>query len=70
VVRDRITPGYFEAGHMMYIQLPSLVRLSTDVAGFIRIVDPGPIGRAAGPGSSWCDEPGPMPRFEAPERAS
>lgn len=35
-LRDRITRGYFEAGHMMYIHLPSLARLSTDVAGFIR----------------------------------
>jgi len=35
-VRNRITRGYFEAGHMMYIHLPSLARLSRDKAGFVQ----------------------------------
>jgi carboxypeptidase C (cathepsin A) len=35
-VKDRITRGYYEAGHMMYVHLPSLARLSKDVAGFIQ----------------------------------
>ena len=31
-----ITMGYFEAGHMMYIHLPSLMALSTDLKTFIQ----------------------------------
>jgi carboxypeptidase C (cathepsin A) len=32
----RIRMGYYEAGHMMYIHKPSLVRLKADLAEFIR----------------------------------
>jgi len=28
--------GYFEAGHMMYIHIPSLVKLRADLVDFIR----------------------------------
>jgi len=35
-LRDHITRGYYEAGHMMYIQLPSLAKLSREVAGFVQ----------------------------------
>jgi carboxypeptidase C (cathepsin A) len=35
-LRDHITRGYFEAGHMMYIHLPSLAKLSKEVAGFVQ----------------------------------
>ena len=34
-LKDHITRGYYEAGHMMYIHLPSLTLLSQDVAKFI-----------------------------------
>ena len=34
-----IQMGYYEAGHMMYIHLPSLVRLKTELAEFIRASD-------------------------------
>ena len=33
---DRISMGYYEAGHMMYINFPSLKKFKNDVAGFIR----------------------------------
>jgi carboxypeptidase C (cathepsin A) len=31
---DRVTMTYYEAGHMMYIHKPSLVKLKKDVSGF------------------------------------
>ena len=31
-----ISMGYYEAGHMMYVHLPSLARLKTDLSGFIQ----------------------------------
>lgn len=31
-----ITMGYYEAGHMMYMHMPSLEKLKADLAGFIR----------------------------------
>jgi carboxypeptidase C (cathepsin A) len=34
-LRARIGTGHYEAGHMMYIHLPSLARLSGDVRGFV-----------------------------------
>ena len=34
--RARITIGYYEAGHMMYIHEPSLPKLKADLAEFIR----------------------------------
>ncbi len=35
-LQRNIRMGYFEAGHMMYIQLSSLVRLKQDLATFVR----------------------------------
>jgi carboxypeptidase C (cathepsin A) len=35
-LRGNVTMGFYEAGHMMYIHRPSLVRLRTDIAGFLR----------------------------------
>ena len=35
-LRDHISMGYYEAGHMMYIHEPSLKQLKTDLATFIR----------------------------------
>jgi carboxypeptidase C (cathepsin A) len=32
----RVNMGYYEAGHMMYIHKPSLMRLKADLAEFIR----------------------------------
>lgn len=34
--KDRVKFGYYEAGHMMYIHKPSLMRLKRDLAAFIR----------------------------------
>ncbi|HEU4326207.1 MAG TPA: peptidase S10 [Roseiflexaceae bacterium] len=34
--RERISTAYYEAGHMMYVHIPSLARLKDDLAGFIR----------------------------------
>ncbi len=33
--KDRIQMGYYEAGHMMYIHKPSLIKLKSDLAEFI-----------------------------------
>lgn len=35
-LKDRVHMGYYEAGHMMYINKPSHARLKADVAEFIR----------------------------------
>jgi carboxypeptidase C (cathepsin A) len=35
-LKDRVTMGYYEAGHMMYIHRPSLVKLRQDLTAFIR----------------------------------
>jgi carboxypeptidase C (cathepsin A) len=34
-LKERISTGYYEAGHMMYIHRPSLARLAGDVRGFV-----------------------------------
>ena len=34
--KDRVTMGFYEAGHMMYIHRPSLAKLKKDLAEFIR----------------------------------
>lgn len=34
--KERVKFGYYEAGHMMYIHKPSLMRLKRDLAAFIR----------------------------------
>jgi carboxypeptidase C (cathepsin A) len=33
--QDNLRMGYFEAGHMMYIHIPSMARLKTDLVDFI-----------------------------------
>ena len=35
-LRGNISMGYYEAGHMMYIHMPSLKALKKDLAKFIR----------------------------------
>ena len=35
-LRGNVTMGFYEAGHMMYIHQPSLVRFRSDVGGFLR----------------------------------
>lgn len=35
-LRGHLSGGYYEAGHMMYVHLPSLVKLKQDLAQFIR----------------------------------
>ncbi|MBI4674201.1 MAG: peptidase S10, partial [Chloroflexi bacterium] len=35
-LRGNVTMGYYEAGHMMYIHLPSLGKLKKDLAEFVR----------------------------------
>ncbi|MBC8505163.1 MAG: peptidase S10 [Anaerolineales bacterium] len=35
-LRDNITMDFYEAGHMMYIHLPSLEKLKSDLAEFVR----------------------------------
>jgi len=34
--KDRIKMGYYEAGHMMYIHKPSIIKLKRDLAAFIK----------------------------------
>ncbi|HET9513051.1 MAG TPA: hypothetical protein VFO95_03900, partial [Gemmatimonadales bacterium] len=34
-LRGRISTGYYESGHMMYIHLPSLAKMTADVRGFV-----------------------------------
>lgn len=36
VLQGNISMGYYEAGHMMYVHLPSLAQLKADLAAFIR----------------------------------
>lgn len=35
-LRDNVTMGYYEAGHMMYIHIPSLKQMKKDLAAFIK----------------------------------
>ena len=35
-LRAKISTGYYEAGHMMYIHAPSLAKLAGDVRGFVK----------------------------------
>ena len=35
--QDRVTMGFYEAGHMMYIHRPSLAKLRKDLAEFVRV---------------------------------
>jgi carboxypeptidase C (cathepsin A) len=36
VLKDNVSMGYFEAGHMMYVHMPSLKRLKEDLAAFVK----------------------------------
>ena len=40
-LRGNVTLGYYEAGHMMYIHLPSLAEIKHDLAEFIQGAMPG-----------------------------
>jgi len=35
-LRGNVTMGYYEAGHMMYIHMPSLAEIKSDLVEFIR----------------------------------
>ena len=35
-LRDNVSMAYYEAGHMMYIHMPSLEQLKVDLAEFIK----------------------------------
>ncbi len=35
-LRDNVSMGFYEAGHMMYIHLPSLEKLKGDLAQFVQ----------------------------------
>ncbi len=35
-LQENISMGYYEAGHMMYVHLPSLEKLKTDLAHFVQ----------------------------------
>jgi carboxypeptidase C (cathepsin A) len=39
-LQQNISMGYYEAGHMMYIHLPSLAQLKADLADFVRAAAP------------------------------
>jgi carboxypeptidase C (cathepsin A) len=39
-LQSNISMGYYEAGHMMYIHLPSLAQLKEDLAGFVQAATP------------------------------
>jgi carboxypeptidase C (cathepsin A) len=39
-LQDNISMGYYDAGHMMYVRIPSLVRLKADLARFVRAAIP------------------------------
>jgi carboxypeptidase C (cathepsin A) len=39
-LKDRISFGFYESGHMMYIHLPSLIKAKQDLANFIRSACP------------------------------
>ncbi len=41
-LRTNVSMGYYEAGHMMYVNRPSLVELKKDLAGFIHSAVPAP----------------------------
>jgi carboxypeptidase C (cathepsin A) len=39
-LKDRISFGFYESGHMMYLHLPSLIKAKQDLANFIRSACP------------------------------
>jgi carboxypeptidase C (cathepsin A) len=39
-LQGNISMGYYEAGHMMYIHIPSLAQFKADLAGFVRSAIP------------------------------
>jgi carboxypeptidase C (cathepsin A) len=40
ILQSNLSMGYFEAGHMMYIHLPSLRKLKSELANFIQSSHP------------------------------
>ncbi len=36
LARNNVSMAYYEAGHMMYIHMPSLAKLKDDLAAFVR----------------------------------
>ncbi len=40
-LRDHISMSYYEAGHMMYVHMPSLARLKQELSAFIQNAVPG-----------------------------
>jgi carboxypeptidase C (cathepsin A) len=50
-LRPHIIMKYYDAGHMMYLNEPSLVRMKSDVAAFIEATDrvgqPGDVAKTA-----------------------
>ena len=39
-LQDNISMSYYEAGHMMYVHMPSLARMKEDLAAFIHSATP------------------------------
>ena len=39
-LQDNISMGYYDAGHMMYVRIPSLARLKADLSRFVRAAIP------------------------------
>jgi len=39
-LQDNISMGYYEAGHMMYVHIPSLAQLKADLSGFVQAATP------------------------------
>jgi carboxypeptidase C (cathepsin A) len=37
-LQEHVSMGYYEAGHMMYLHRPSLLKLKADLANFLRLV--------------------------------
>ena len=35
ILKDQVTLTYYEAGHMMYVHEPDLVKLATDIRKFL-----------------------------------
>ena len=39
-LQDNISMGHYEAGHMMYVHIPSLAQLKADLSGFVQAAVP------------------------------
>ncbi len=58
-IRRNVTMGYYEAGHMMYIHHPSLVKLRDNLATFIRsAITAGSASTRGGEGETYEEESG------------